>query len=370
MLDENDPLALSELRNSGDAFNMLAAAAATKTSPIRNPSVAMISLVSTLSEPIRRDASTMWGKCIFVQNQYLTHSEAIDLVFFYYTALRDSSPFAHMEYADSNKHEKLIEQDTLLLGAILTVASRLHAVPGIDGWARSQLIHDRMWKWTKKEISSVVFGGRRPDKVGIGIVEACLLLSEWAPKDVLEGDEDRDSDQSVTSDGDDGNRDIKVVLEGAYRTDRFSWCALSRVELTDRIMTGTAHTLLQHFLSQPTKDEARLQRDKFSCYAMISSLSRRLGQSSNLSMEPIECQRHAHPRALSDFWTQELFLETLEIIHSAHLIFYPDKETTRKLVEQGRHLVLFRWFQSITKSLRSKMDQSNSLTEFANCRQR
>jgi Fungal Zn(2)-Cys(6) binuclear cluster domain len=234
MLNENDPLALSELRNSGDAFNMLAAAAASKTSLVRNPSVAVISPISTLSDLMRKDAKTMWGKCIFVQNKYLTNSEAIDLVFFYYTALRDGSPFAHMEYADSNKHEKLIEQDTILLGAILTVASRLHAVPGIDGWSRSQLIHDRMWKWTKKEISSVVFGGRRPDKVGIGIVEACLLLSEWEPKDVLEGDDDHESDQSVTSDGDeqdDGNRDIKVVLEGAYRTDRFSWFAISRVEL-------------------------------------------------------------------------------------------------------------------------------------------
>jgi hypothetical protein len=135
-------------------------------------------------------------------------------------------------------------------------------------------------------------------------------------------------------------------------------------------MTGTVHTLLQHFQSQPTNDEGRFQRDKFSCYAMISSLSRRLGQGSNVSMEPIESQRNARPQALSDFWTQELFLETLKIIHSAHLIFYPDKETTRKIVEQGRHLVLFRWFQSITKSLRSKMDQSLSLTECADRRQR
>lgn len=229
MLNENDPLALSELRNSGDTFNMLAAAAS-KTSPVRNASIAVISpSLSSLSDQITKDTKMVWGKCIFVQNKFLTRSEAIELVTFYYIALADIGPFANTEYVDPNKYDKLVNEDILLLGAILTVASRLHPIPGIDGWSRSKLIHKRMWKWTKNEISSVVFGGRNLDKVGLGIVEACLLLSEWAPRDVLEGEDDHDSDQSTTMSEDEGNgedgprRDLKVVLEGAYRTDRFSW---------------------------------------------------------------------------------------------------------------------------------------------------
>jgi hypothetical protein len=46
MLNEDDPLALSELRNSGDAFNILAAAAA-KTSPVRRlPTISPLSNIS------------------------------------------------------------------------------------------------------------------------------------------------------------------------------------------------------------------------------------------------------------------------------------------------------------------------------------
>lgn len=75
-----------------------------------------------------------------------------------------------------------------------------------------------------------------------------------------------------------------------------------------------------------------------------------------VSMDPLESQRTARAEGGQSFLKQEQFLELLKILHSAHLIFYPDKETTRKLIEQGRHLALFRWFQSIMRSWISKIE--------------
>jgi hypothetical protein len=223
MLNEDDPLALSELRNSGDAFNILAAAAA-KTSPVQKPPA--ISPHSTISDRLPKDAKTVWSKCVFVQTKILTRNDAIELVNFFYTSMSSVCPFAWPLYANPEKHEQLVNEDTILLGAILTVASRHHPVSGIDGWSRSNSIHERCWKWTKNALSSVVFGGKSPQSAGVGIVEACLLLSEWAPKIILEedGDDDRKSAMSEEeTELEENKRDLKVVLEGAYRTDRFSW---------------------------------------------------------------------------------------------------------------------------------------------------
>jgi len=96
-------------------------------------------------------------------------------------------------------------------------------------------IHERCWKWTKNALSSVVFGGKSPQSAAVSIVETCLLLSEWAPKLILE--EDGDDRKSVMSEEEteleENKRDLKGVLEGAYRTDRFSWydpCCPDNVE--------------------------------------------------------------------------------------------------------------------------------------------
>ena len=223
MLNEDDPLALSELRNSGDAFNILAAAAA-KSSPTRRPPG--VSPYSTSSDQLPKDAKTVWSKCIFVQMKILTRTEAIELVNFFYTSMSSVCPFVWPLYANPEKHEELVNHDTILLGAIITASSRHHLVSGIDGWSRSNSIHDRCWNWTKNALSSVVFGGKSLQNAGFGVVEACLILSEWAPKSVMEddGDDDRKSVMSEDeNEHEENKRDLKVALEGAYRTDRFSW---------------------------------------------------------------------------------------------------------------------------------------------------
>src|SRR5271163_1638798 len=56
------------------------------------------------------------------------------------------------------------------------------------------------------------------------------------------------------------------------------------------MMTGTAYTLAQHLLHHTstcsTEDLERTQPNLFSCYMMITNLSRRLGQKSLISTFP------------------------------------------------------------------------------------
>ena len=137
------------------------------------------------------------------------------------------------------------------------------------------------------------------------------------------------------------------------------------------MMTGTAYTLAQHLLhhtsTSSTEDLERIQSNLFSCYMMITNLSRRLGQKSLISMDVVDAERHTRAAArnssTSGFWNEDHFLELLKILHSAQVIFYPDQETTRKLVEEGRHISLFRWFQSIIKSWKSQIPQRNLIPD-------
>jgi len=128
-------------------------------------------------------------------------------------------------------------------------------------------------------------------------------------------------------------------------------------------MTGTAYTLVQHLLhltsTSETAEFERIRSNLFYCYLMITNLSRRLGQNSMISMEVIDAERQFRPAVkastINAFLNEDHFFELLKILHSAQVIFYPDQETTRKLVEEGRHIYLFRWFQSIIRTWKAQL---------------
>lgn len=159
--------------------------------------------------------------------------EALELISFFFTNLYPFFPFLPDWYReritsqnpDPESFRSLFEEDETLLGSLVTVSSRYYHLPRtIGGRERSWEIHNRCWKWTKRELSKVIFEGIRPRSL-LPVVEAFLILAEWLPKSIHAFVEQSEHPKAPNA----GypirsQRSLnEVILQPGFRTDHVAW---------------------------------------------------------------------------------------------------------------------------------------------------
>lgn len=94
---------------------------------------------------------------------------------------------AHLAQRTSAVISELIGREPLLLGAILTIASRYYTASSASstGSAPTSLssssVHHGISEWTQRMVGQALFDHKLKT---IGSIEALLMLSEWATKDI------------------------------------------------------------------------------------------------------------------------------------------------------------------------------------------
>ncbi|KAF2734529.1 hypothetical protein EJ04DRAFT_543610 [Polyplosphaeria fusca] len=206
-------------------------------------------------EPSLTDAVQAWSKSRFVRAGWLTATEAIAYIDYFYMHLSPLTPIVVPDYKDHATHGRLLKEEPMLVVTLLTISSRFVRPNGFGAASRSYLIHEMFWEHLQKMINRVIFGqeqfgggfcgaGQQPgsdvnplSRKGLrtlGTVESLMLLTEWHPRALHFPPGDNDDDLVVPDDtpmpenvqlGIGGQR-IDSWLEPCWRSDRMCWMLL------------------------------------------------------------------------------------------------------------------------------------------------
>lgn len=196
----------SSLHNPSDALRMLAHASVLKAAGVREPGEGRVGKGWTDWGPVRRGL--------------LSQLEAEELLRIFESELHPLYPLLSSEVYHHSHMPTLVRRESLLLGTLLTIASR-YAAPPIDTplGSRCASIHKVMAAWVQAEVAFLT-GGQLSLR-HISSVEALLLLCEWPLVPVRHSDDSfaRDSPEPDPRAPD----DLASILEPSNSYDALSW---------------------------------------------------------------------------------------------------------------------------------------------------
>lgn len=195
----------SSLHNPSDALRMLAHASVLKAAGVRGAGEGRVGA-----------GWTDWGP---VKRGLLSQLEAEELLRIFESELHPLYPLLSSEVYHHSHMPTLVRRESLLLGTLLTIASR-YAAPPADTplGSRCASIHKVMAAWVQAEVAFLT-GGQLSLR-HISSVEALLLLCEWPLVPVRHSDSfDRDSPSPDPR----GPDDLASVLEPSNSYDALSW---------------------------------------------------------------------------------------------------------------------------------------------------
>jgi len=255
----------SSLHNPSDALRMLAHASVLKAAGSRGAGEGRVGA-----------GWTDWGP---VKRGLLSQLEAEELLRIFEGELHPLYPLLSSEVFHSSHMPTLVRKESLLLGTLLTIASR-YAAPAPDTplGSRCASIHKVMAAWVQAEVAFLTGGqlGLRH----ISSVEALLLLCEWPLVPVRHADSsDRDDDGAGPDPR--GPDDLASVLEPSNTYDALSWSFIGcAVRLAQEL--GIDSQLNYKFDAIQTADswhQERSLRTWIYCFEADRGVSVRLGRS-------------------------------------------------------------------------------------------
>ncbi|MCJ1310095.1 hypothetical protein MMC25_003756 [Agyrium rufum] len=166
-----------------------------------DPAITSDSAEQRAKEAILQTALQTWSRLRFVRAGWLTSTEAMAYIQYYYQYLAPLTPVFVPDFSSPSTHAKLLNEEPMLTVTILTIASRFLKISGSAGESRSFLTHERLWKYLQGMISRMFWaqeqfaGGFNGASAGVngtngiggglralGTVESLLLLSDWHPR--------------------------------------------------------------------------------------------------------------------------------------------------------------------------------------------
>uniref|UniRef100_V5GUT2 C6 transcription factor n=1 Tax=Kalmanozyma brasiliensis (strain GHG001) TaxID=1365824 RepID=V5GUT2_KALBG len=144
-----------------------------------------------------------WSKFEPVRLKLIKRSEARYFLNFFIRQMHSFAPHCSPHLLDKSPEalSELVCREPILLGAMLSVASRYDVANHNAHVTAVDTFHRKISKWTQEKISRSFF---LPASHTIGTIEALLILSEWATLDL----HDRRTSPDASSDSEDSEEDI------------------------------------------------------------------------------------------------------------------------------------------------------------------
>ncbi|KAJ1037666.1 hypothetical protein NDA11_003791 [Ustilago hordei] len=144
-----------------------------------------------------------WSKFEPVRLKLIKRSEARCFLNFFIKQMHAFAPHCSPHLLDKSPEalSELVYREPILLGAMLSVASRYDVANHNAHVTAVDTFHRKISKWTQEKISRSFF---LPASHTIGTIEALLILSEWATLDLHDR---RTSQNDASSDSEDSEED-------------------------------------------------------------------------------------------------------------------------------------------------------------------
>lgn len=145
-----------------------------------------------------------WSKFEPVRLKLIKRSEARYFLNFFIRQMHSFAPHCSPHLLDKSPEalSELVCREPILLGAMLSVASRYDVTNHNAHVTAVDTFHRKISKWTQEKISRSFF---LPASHTIGTIEALLILSEWATLDL----HDRRSSPDASSDSEDSEDEME-----------------------------------------------------------------------------------------------------------------------------------------------------------------
>ena len=145
-----------------------------------------------------------WSKFEPVRLKLIKRSEARYFLNFFIRQMHSFAPHCSPHLLDKSPEalSELVYREPILLGAMLSVASRYDVTNHNAHVTAVDTFHRKISKWTQEKISRSFF---LPASHTIGTIEALLILSEWATLDL----HDRRSSPDASSDSEDTEDEVE-----------------------------------------------------------------------------------------------------------------------------------------------------------------
>ncbi|EPQ31912.1 uncharacterized protein PFL1_00111 [Pseudozyma flocculosa PF-1] len=145
-----------------------------------------------------------WSKFEPIRLKLIKRSEAKHFLNFFLRRMHSFAPHCspHLLDKSTDALSELVSREPILLGAMLSVASRYDVANHNAHLIHPDTFHRKISKWTQEKISRSFF---LPGSHTIGTIEALLILSEWATLDLHDRrtSEEASSESEDDPDGDD-----------------------------------------------------------------------------------------------------------------------------------------------------------------------
>ncbi|SNX81333.1 related to ARO80 - positive transcription regulator of ARO9 and ARO10 [Melanopsichium pennsylvanicum] len=144
-----------------------------------------------------------WRKFEPVRLKLIKRSEARYFLHFFIRQMHSFAPHCAPHLLDKSPEalSELVYREPILLGSMLSVASRYDVANHNEHVVAVDTFHRRISKWTQEKISRSFF---LPASHTIGTIEALLILSEWATLDL----HDRRTSPDASSDSEESDEDL------------------------------------------------------------------------------------------------------------------------------------------------------------------
>ncbi|KAI5478696.1 hypothetical protein MNV49_004723 [Pseudohyphozyma bogoriensis] len=334
-------LLTSTLHNPGDALRLLLGAA----------------VVSDSSEEGKAEgegeltAEECWERWEPVREGVISAKEAATLLIYFETEMAPLYPLLCPQTFLPSHLPTLTTVDSLLLGAILTIAARHSPLLltslrlGLSNWICGLLIK--------------LLNGS-PKLRGVGGVEALLLLAEWPS---LMEEEDYELGKGEEGEGED---EVKAFLKPSNQYDSMSWSYIGfAVRLAqelglhnDSIYPRESDGKARHW------NQERNMRTWLFCYNADRHVSIRLGRNTVVQAymtsewweHTIELSGKEARRESGNFWTEEAMNQgyLAALMGTIQERLYPDKEITRHLLKSGQWEGFLRSLEQELKVIKRK----------------
>ncbi|KAL3443323.1 hypothetical protein BJX65DRAFT_298404 [Aspergillus insuetus] len=292
---------------------------------------------------VKKETLDVWNSYSLVRQRWFTAQEAVTYLDLFFNHVSPLSPVLVSEYRDPSTHRRLISQEPILCCTMLMIASRYFMIPGSGGQVRSHFIHQRLWQRCIRLLEQISFGKdadlSTADSV-LGIIESCLLISDWHPRsahfpadhDELDGDPYPKIETNTTSTSEDSNNHLlhwfKDVIEPlAYKVGLFSQDPVNPF---------------------PTaRDQARCIRTGKLLYVYVTNLSIRLGCPSPMPQSnPLIASISAASNPLQEQWERFIksWLDLVRLIKTASAMFFESTEQTRRHLLNGHYVIFLQHF--------------------------
>lgn len=169
------------------------------SSSARRPQAVLLSRPVT-PPPLKHNYG--WSKFEPVRLKLIKRSEARYFLNFFIRQMHSFAPHCSPHLLDKSPEalSELVYREPILLGAMLSVASRYDVANHNAHVTAVDTFHRKISKWTQEKISRSFF---LPASHTIGTIEALLILSEWATLDL----HDRRTSHDASSDSEDSEDD-------------------------------------------------------------------------------------------------------------------------------------------------------------------